>query len=60
MSRVTHRPHGQIRLGRFYPGLGYVAEAGVAHETSERIINSLMPNAGYLVVAGEIRVEEFA
>jgi hypothetical protein len=47
-------------LGRFYPGLGYVAEADVAHETSEHVINSLMPNAGYLVVASEIRVEEFA
>jgi len=57
---VTHRHRGQIRLGRLY-------DDGYRDETSNRPFDaagltsdSLMANAGHLVVAGEIRAEEFA
>jgi len=54
---VTHREPGCIRLGRHYSDVGYVDEATCRPFDAVR---SLMANAGFLVVAGELRVGEFA
>jgi hypothetical protein len=54
---VIHRPIGCIRLGRFYPDVGYQLETTCRPFDA---IRPLLPRAGYLVVAGELRVKEFA